>query len=136
MATQKDTSNTETNFDAPVLTIADVQEQTRLYMERISKNSIELAGIISGKRKTEPQPRMKRVDGKYTDIQEVNEDGSPKFWDSRFYITLAFEGGAIDVSITKEWDADLEIGTRILLSGRKGINFGTVQDIYSKYTIL
>ncbi|MFA6195643.1 MAG: hypothetical protein WC656_03250 [Sulfurimonas sp.] len=126
----------EINFDTPVLTIADVQEQTRLYMEKTSRNVVEIAGLITGKRKTEPQPRMKKVDGKYTDIQEINEDGSPKFWDSRYYISLAFEGGEIDVSIIKEWDESLDIGTRILLSGRKGTKFGSIQDIYSKYTIL
>ncbi len=43
------------DFDTKPLTIADVQEQTRIYMERLNTNKVQIAGCVAGKRKSEPK---------------------------------------------------------------------------------
>lgn len=120
-----------------VVSIADIQEQTRLYFERCTRNKVELAGVVRGSYKTEPKPRFKRDEnGKNTTEQDTDEFGELKFWDSRYYIKLAFEGGDTDISVTKDNYEKLVIGQRVLFEGVKAVKFGTLQDVFSTVTIL
>ncbi|MDD5400744.1 MAG: hypothetical protein PHQ93_06135 [Sulfurimonas sp.] len=127
----------DVDFDAKPLTIADVQEQTRIYMERMTTNKVLLAGSVRGKRATEPKLKYKRgADGKYTDEVVVDENGVPQYWGSKYYVVLAFEGGEIDLLVDEKWYDALNIGNRVLFEGAKGTKFGNVQDIYHSYIIL
>jgi hypothetical protein len=75
------------DFDAKPLTIADIQEQTRIYMERMTTNKVLLAGAVRGKRVTEPKMKFKRgLDGKYTDEVVMDENGLPQYWSSKHYV--------------------------------------------------
>jgi len=132
----KAVNNNDKDFDAKPLTIADVQEQTRIYLERISTNKILIAGIVRDKRKTEPKIKMKRVDGKYTDEPIFDEDGQFQYWDPKYYITIAFEGGELDLLVELSWYSSLNVGNRALFEGHKGVKYGNVQDIYTNYTVL
>lgn len=132
----KAVNNNDKDFDAKPLTIADVQEQTRIYLERISTNKILIAGIVRDKRKTEPKIKMKRVDGKYTDEPILDDDGQVQYWDPKYYITIAFEGGELDLLVELSWYSSLNVGNRALFEGHKGVKYGNVQDIYTNYTVL
>lgn len=125
------------DFDTKSLTIADIQEQTRIYMERMTTNKVLLAGAVRGKRVTEPKMKFKRgLDGKYTDEIVLDENGLPQYWSSKHYVALAFEGGEVDLLVEKEWYDGLNIGSRVLFEGAKGTKFGNVQDVYHSYTVL
>ncbi|MDT8339113.1 MAG: hypothetical protein RQ763_07930 [Sulfurimonas sp.] len=132
----KAVNDNEQDFDTKPLTIADVQEQTRIYLERISTNKISIAGIVREKRKTDPKMKMKRVDGKYTDEPVLDENGQAQFWEPKYYLNIAFEGGELDLPIEASWYNSLDVGNRALFDGHKGVKFGNVQDIYTHYTVL
>lgn len=125
------------DFDSKPLTIADVHEQTRIYMERISTNKVQIAGKVTDMRKTEPKMKYKKdKDGKNTDEPLLDENGHAQFWDSRHYVALAFEGGQLDIQIKPDWATSITVGNRVLFEGVKGLNFGSVQDVFHSYTIL
>lgn len=125
------------DFDAKPLTISDIQEQTRIYMERMTTNKVLLAGAVRGRRVTEPKLKYKRgLDGRYTDEMVLDENGFAQYWASKYYVSLAFEGGEIDLLVERDWYDNLNIGSRVLFEGAKGTKFGNVQDIYHSYTIL
>lgn len=120
------------DFDQKPLTIADVQEQTRLYMEKITRNKIELAGVIRDKRVSQPKQKFDKQTGEPI----LNADGTPQFWDSYYYVTLAFEGGETSVAVEEKWFDNLFIGQRVLFEGHKGNRFGNVVDVFHNYILL
>ena len=128
----KEVNNTAMDFDSKPLTIADVQEQTRIYMERMNTNKVLIAGSITSKRKSDPKPKI----DKKTNEQMFNEDGSPAFWSPYYYVILAFQGGEISVNVLDDWYAELQIGQNVLFEGRKGLSFGNVADVFHTRTIL
>lgn len=121
-----------TDYDKVPTSVADVEEITRRYMEKISKNEIQLAGIVRAKNQSQPKQKF----DKKTSEPIFNDDGSPAFWGSYFYVVLAFEGGELDVQIDEKWFNDLEIGKRVLFTGAKGLKFGKIQDVFHGYVIL
>jgi hypothetical protein len=127
MAETKDLKNV-----SKPLTIEDVHEQTRLYMERLTRNKVEIAGVIRGKNKSEPKPKI----DKKTNEPIFNDDGTPAFWAPYHYVTLAFEGGELEIPVDVDMYNGLDIGMRVLMEGVKGLKFGKVQDNFFKYTVL
>lgn len=122
----------EVDYDMKPLTVADVQEQTRIYMERMNTNVVKIAGTVTAKRKSEPRPKI----DKKTNEHLLNEDGSPAFWSPYYYVALAFHGGEIDVQVQDDWYADINVGDNVLFTGRKGLRFGSINDVYHNFTIL
>jgi hypothetical protein len=114
------------------LTIEDIHEQTRIFMERFTRNKVELAGTIRGKNKSEPKPKI----DKKTNEPIFNDDGTPAFWSPYYYVTLAFQGGEIDIPVDVEMFSQLELGNNVLMEGVKGLKFGKVQDNFYKFTLL
>lgn len=125
-------SNEIQDFGSVPLTIADVQEQTRIYIERISTNKVAIAGVIREKRVSEP--KMK-IDKKTNEII-LGEDGLPQYWSPYYSVTIAFEGGELPLNVKSDWYESLEIGNRVLFEGCKGLSFGRIDDVFHKYTIL
>lgn len=120
------------DFDKVPTSVADVEEITRKYMEKISKNEINLAGLVRAKNQSQPKPKV----DKQTKEPIFNEDGSPSYWSSYFYVVLAFEGGELDVQVDEKWFNELQIGMRVLFIGAKGLKFGKIQDVFHSYVIL
>lgn len=129
MAIEKDTIK---DYDSKPLTIADVQEQTRIYIERICTNKVSLAGVVRGKNISEPKPKIDKKSGEHI----LGDDGSPAYWSPYHYVTIAFEGGELDVQVEAEWHMSLQMGNRVLFDGCKGLKFGKVADVFHTYTIL
>lgn len=129
MAIKEDTIK---DYDSKPLTIADVQEQTRIYLERISTNRVSLAGVVRGKNISEPKPKIDKRSGDFI----LNDDGSQAYWSPYHYVSIAFEGGELDVQVEAEWYASLQVGNRVLFDGCKGIKFGKVADVFHSYTVL
>lgn len=114
------------------LTAQDIQEQMRLYMERLTTNSVRVAGVIRALNVSKPKQKF----DKQTNEPLLDEGGNPIFWDSYYYATIAFEGGELDVQILVDWYDNLKLGSRVLFEGVKGIKFGKVHDIFHTYTVL
>jgi len=120
------------DFGTKPLTIADIQEQTRIYMERISTNKVAIAGVIREKRVSEPKIKI----DKKTNEVILSEDGSPAYWSPYYSVTIAFEGGEISLNIKPDWYESLDVGNRVLFEGIKGLSFGRIDDVFHKYTVL
>ncbi|MDD3506639.1 MAG: hypothetical protein PHX65_08865 [Sulfurimonas sp.] len=120
------------DFGSKPLTIEDVQEQTRIYMERISTNKVAIAGVVRDKRVSEPKMKI----DKKTNEPILNEDGSPAYWSPYYSVTIAFEGGEMPLNVKSDWFESLEVGDRVLFEGCKGLSFGRIDDVFHKYTIL
>lgn len=126
----KESNNVD--YDTKPLTVADIQEQTRIYMERLNTNKVQIAGCVAGKRKSEPKPKI----DKKTNEHILNEDGSPAFWSPYYYVVLAFQGGEMSVQVQDDWYEVLQVGQNVLFEGRKGLSFGDVRDVFHTFTIL
>lgn len=120
------------DFDSKPLTVADIQEETRRYLDRLRTNKIAIAGEIRSKRKSEPKPKIDKKTGEHI----LNEDGSPAFWSPYYYVVLAFQGGEISIQVQDDWFPFLDIGASVLFEGCKGLSFGNVADVYHNYTLL
>lgn len=131
MAQKNDLLEVE-DFGSKPLTIADIQEQTRIYIERISTNKVAIAGVIREKRVSEPKIKI----DKKTNEVILNEDGSPAYWSPYYSVTIAFEGGEISLNIKPDWYESLDVGNRVLFEGVKGLSFGRIDDVFHKYTVL
>lgn len=133
MATTKnETQTNEVKDFSKQLTLEDVQEQARLYIEKTTTNEVKIAGVVRGKNKSEPKPKI----DKKTNEQVINSDGSPAFWSPYYYVTLAFEGGEIDINVELDTFEALDMGVRVLFYGVKGLRFGKIDDIFYKFEIL
>ena len=126
----KETNNVD--YDTKPLTVADIQEQTRIYMDRLNTNKVSIAGTIISKRVSDLKPKI----DKKTVEHITNEDGSPAFWSPYYSVTIAFKGGETSINVLEAWYPLLEFGQDVLFEGRKGLSFGNISDVFHSYTIL
>ena len=122
---------------APLLTIEDVQREQMALMRKLTANEVRLAGTIRGLRVSEGKQRFKKDDkGNYTDEPVLDDQGNVQFWANKYYVTLAFEGGELDILVSEDSYNNLQMGNRVLFEGSKGTRFGQVQDIFHSHTVL
>lgn len=126
------------DFDVKAdLTMEEVQAYYRQQRELESTNSVRIAGKVLSTRKSEPKQKMKADEnGKFT-IPMFGEDGEPLMWDTKHYITLAFEGGQMEIPIVTDWAISIGVNSRILLEGNKIMTKdGVLKDNFYRYTLL
>ncbi|MDD2651736.1 MAG: hypothetical protein PHX44_01720 [Sulfurimonas sp.] len=114
------------------LTIADVQEQTRIYLERLNTNKILIAGKIKEKRVSEPRLKIDKKTGEVI----LDEDGKPQYWNPYYTVVIAFEGGEMSINVKSDWHEMFDVGMRVLFEGSFGLSFGNISPVFHKYTIL
>lgn len=132
MAKDINSENEELKDFSKPLTAQDVEEQMRIYMERLTTNTVRIAGVVRALNVSTPKQKF----DKQTKEPVLNELGEPTFWDSYYYATIAFEGGELDIQIKDDWFHNLVLGNRVLFEGVKGLKFAKVQDIFHSYTVL
>lgn len=120
-----------TDFDAKPLTASQVMEMQRLYMDKLERNVVELAGTISKKFVSEPRQKVDKQSG-----EPVLLNGEYQYWPARSSVTLDFVGGNISIGVESDWFDDMQIGDRVLFTGRKGLSFGSVNDVFHSYVKL
>lgn len=120
------------------LTMEEIQAFYRQQRELESVNSVRIAGKILSV--SAPEPRQKCSQNKATgkwDIPVYDDNGEPVMKPQQYFITLAFEGGSMDIEVKKDWYDSIPLGSRVLLEGCKLVNrFGDLKDEFVRYTIL
>lgn len=104
-----------------VLTVEQYMELDRQNAIRRTKNQTELYGFISKKTKSDPKPAMK--DG----VQQLNGDGSLRFYKPSMSITFDITGGSLNLQIEDESLFDsIDCYCSYLMTARHGEvrNFG------------
>lgn len=122
------------NYDEPEIT----QDSMRLYMENYNRNEVRIAGTVRDIFLTEPKLKMKKalVDGVEKKVPKLDEDGKEMFYEGSAYVTVSFDGGEMQVNLSKTLSDSLVIGRRYMLDGTKGMNYGSVQDKFHSATQL
>jgi len=125
------------DFDAPVQ-VNDSQDAMRQYMENYNRNEVRIAGTVRDVFFSTPREKMKKVviDGIETKVPKVDEDGNVEYYDSKAYVTIAFDGGEMQVTLSKSLSESLIIGRRYLFEGVKGLEYGNIQDKFHSLTQL
>jgi hypothetical protein len=117
------------DFGTKPLTLEDVQEQTRIYMEKYIMNSVRIAGTVVSVKEGEPKPKFKKDDkGEYTTEHLLDSEGNIQFWETSYSANITFDGGELYVRVTKNMFDSLILGSRYLFTGIKGLSYGSIQD--------
>lgn len=124
------------------LTMDEIQayykQQRELERELDSMNLIK----ISGKVVSTSAPDVKQKMGLNKDTNKYNiplfdDNGKPIMKSQQYFLSLAFEGGTMDIEISKDWFTSIAIGSRVLLEGSKIVDrYGNLKDNFYRYTIL
>lgn len=120
------------------LTIEEVQAYYRQQRELESMNSVRIAGKVLSVSAPEPKQKMLlNKDSNKWDIPAFDSDGNAIMKPQQYYITLAFEGGNMDIEIQKDWYDSINVGSRVLLDGSRLVdNYGNLKDKFFRYTLL
>lgn len=132
--TTKATKGSQTeikDFDQPVMTAEQQQEQMRLYMENYNRNEVKIAGTVRAKFEGEAKPKIDKKTNEH-----ILVDGVPQFWEPFRSVTISFDGGEVDINVDKKQFAELVEGTRYLFVGTKGLNYGRVTDKFHSITCI
>jgi len=117
------------DFDSAPTTVEEQQEQMRLFMENYNRNEVRVAGTVRSKYLGEPKPKVDKETK-----QQILVDGMPQFWEPFRSVSITFDGGELDVKLTKEQFETVQEGTRYLFVGSKGLNYGQVTDKFHSIT--
>ena len=81
----------------------DSQDAMRQYMENYNRNEVRIAGTVRDVFFSAPREKMKKVvvDGIETKVRKTDEEGNVEYYDSKAYVTVAFDGGEMQVILTK-----------------------------------
>jgi len=133
MANDK-TKKQDTNFDVAPQSATDMQEQMRNYMLKYNTNSVVIAGDVRSTYVGDAKPKMKKAeDGTWT-LPALDEQGNPIMKEPFRSITIAFNGGEMQIPLNADMFDKVQIGKRYLFEGVKGLNYGEVQDIFHSIT--
>jgi len=119
------------DFDYVQRTIEEHNNAIRMYMERYNTNSVQIAGTVREKREGSAKPKIDKKTNEH-----ILLDGVPQFWEPFLSVTVAFEGGEIDINLDRKMYEDAEVSSRYLFEGTKGLNYGRVQDKFHSMTKL
>jgi len=127
----------EKDFDVAPRNANDMQEQMRLYMLKYNTNSVLIAGDVRSVYVGETKPKMKKnPDSGNWDIPALDENDIPIMREPFRSVTIAFNGGEMQIPLGSDMFEKVQVGKRYLFEGVKGINFGEVQDIFHTITEL
>ena len=119
------------DFDKAPVSVEDQQEQMRLYMERYNTNSVSLAGDIRSKYEGEAKQKMKKGSDGEWNIPVFAEDGTtPVLKDPYLSLTIAFNGGEMQIKVNREMFDEAVMGKRYLFKGVKAMSFGSADDMF------
>jgi len=121
----------EVDFDKnPQLpSLEDEQSKMFAFMARYNTNMVSIAGTVRSKYQGEAKPKIDKTTNEHILVDDV-----PQFWDPFRSVTIAFDGGEMDINLDKEkWESIVE-GQRYLFEGVKGLNYGKVQDKFHMIT--
>lgn len=126
--------NENKDFDKEPQTAEEMQDQMRLYMNKYNTNSVSLAGDIRSVYVGESKQKMKKAEDGTWSIPATNEDGTPIMKEPYRSVTIAFNGGEMQIPLTAQMFEQVQVGKRYLFEGVKGLNYGEVQDIFHSIT--
>lgn len=121
----------EKDFDQAPQTVEQVQEQTRLYMERYNSNSVKISGTIREKYVSDSKPKIDKKTNEHIVV-----DGVPQFWEPFRSLTISFDGGEMQINVDKDMFDSSIVGKRYLFEGVKGMIYGKVQDRFHSMLLL
>lgn len=121
--------NKKKDFDVAPATVEDQHEQMRLFMESYNRNEVKIAGTVRSKYLGEPKPKVDKETK-----QQILIDGIPQFWEPFRSVSITFDGGELDIKLTKEQFEQVQEGVRYLFVGTKGLNYGQVTDKFHSIT--
>ena len=130
-------ANEVKDYGKKPLTMEEMEAYFKQQRDLESTNIVKLAGKVLSMRETAPRQKMKADEhGKFT-IPLFDDEGEPLMWDSKYFITLAFEGGQIEINIPKNWAKEISLNNRILVEGNKlADKSGVVKDNFHRFVIL
>lgn len=111
------------DFDKAPISVEDEHEKMRAFMARYNTNSVAIAGVVRSKFTSQAKPKIDKKTNEHITI-----DGTPQFWEPFRSVTIAFEGGEMDINLNEDMFDDVHEGERYIFQGNKGLNYGKVQD--------
>lgn len=111
------------DFDIAPTSVEDEHERMRAFMARYNTNTVAIAGVVRSKFIGDSKPK---IDKKTND--QIIVDGTPQFWEPFRSVTIAFEGGEMDINLSEDMFDNVQEGERYIFQGNKGLSYGRVQD--------
>lgn len=122
--------NLEVDFDKMPTMVDGMQEMMRKFMQRQNTNSVEIAGDARSTYLGDPKQKMTKGEDGNWNVPVFDDAGQPVLKDPFRSVTIAFNGGEMSIPLNKEMFESISIGRRYLFIGVKGMNYGSVQDIF------
>lgn len=120
------------------LTMDEIQAYYKQQRELESMNVIKIAGKVVSTSAPEVKQKMSlnKDTGKWS-TPLFDDNGEPIMKRQQYFLTIAFEGGSMDVEIPNDWYSSIAIGSRILLEGSKLVDkYGNLKENFYRYTLL
>lgn len=125
---QESSQTTLEDFSAPKLSETD----PALFMQAYNKNEIELAGKVIELSVSEAKPKI----DKQTNEHSKDANGNLEYWEPFYSASIIFEGGELNMNLSKDIYEKLVIGKRFLFSGMMGLSFKKVQPKFYNATLI
>ena len=115
------------DFDKnPTESVESEQAKMLKFMKTYNANEVKLAGTVRSTYVSDPKQKF----DKKTNEPILDENGMPTYWEPYRSVTIAFEGGELQVNVQKDMFETMIVGQRYLFEGVKGLNFGKVEDVF------